>query len=83
MIVRPHDVLNKLTEYEEKEMLKIEEALNHALSSYEGRPMFIDASFLGHSQRLRSAAQKACEKAGWKVRYISDQRDGDCFEFSH
>lgn len=47
-----------------------------------GGVVTVDASSMSRNEKCNEAVKSAFQKKGWKIKYISDQRDGSYYEFS-
>jgi len=76
MVITPEKA-KEMTADERNKIRVLEKSIDAALR--EGRLTFDSSLF---SQRVRNEIVKMYENAGWSVRHVSDQRDGDYFQFS-
>lgn len=81
MAITPREAIGSKLEIEQQAIESFEKRIDDALrKSYDGRGgVSIDPS--GVSGFVREEVVKRFEKAGWDVKYTSDQRDGDFLTF--
>ena len=82
MAITPQEAARKAKP--SKEMLKnLEEKIDKILveAQERGTSATVDASIFGNTA-TRTAVMDSYRKAGWNVKYSSDQRDGDYLSFS-
>ncbi len=87
MVVSAEKILKKVTTEEKQKISKLEKEIDRVLESefVSGRGSVCytipENLFIAISSPVISTIKKMYQEAGWKVTYVSDQRDGDYLHF--
>ena len=80
MTITPQEAM-KLQESDREEIAELERKIDESLRNrFEGGSVAIN--FRYSTRRVREEIERMYGAAGWNVEYVSDQRDGDFFQFS-
>ena len=81
--VTPEQAINYLDAEDRHDLVKLIERINSGLQShYYPNGLYTFSAKLVGNQRVETVAFKHFEKAGWLIKYVSDARDGDYYEFT-
>lgn len=81
-MIAKEKVVERLTSRDSELFKKWEAVIDRALSSTTTLPVYIDIrSGDDSAYSIVEVIKREYGKTGWKVEYISDQRDGDCLKF--
>lgn len=83
MVVSAEEVLNKITREGRQQISKLEKEIDHILKSEfnSGRDYVCYTISKDITPKSIELIKAMYQKAGWKVTYESDQRDGDYLRF--
>ena len=84
MVIGPDELLKRITEDEAGKIEQLEKKIDDSLrASYEGNnSVVLDYDIFRDIRKCTvDALLSKYRQAGWSVNYISDQRDGDYYEF--
>ena len=83
MVIKKEELLKALTEEQRAEAKALEKKIDLALRGdfVEGRNVIVHINGWPH-ERVRRHLEKLYREAGWKIKFNSEQRDGEWIELS-